>query len=96
MIKSTFYMLLVGEEYKCYENALLILKCESLEQRRVQLCASFAIKASKDSKFSSWFCHKENTRPLRGNTKSKFKAVNTRTRKYENSPLPYMTNLLNQ
>ena len=59
-------------------------------------------KALKSEKYSAWFCYSEkytpkvNTRYSKTKTVTKLKPVTTRTRRYRHSPLPYLTNLLNQ
>ena len=83
-------------------HALEISGLEKLEERRVKLCDNFARKASKHPKYKTWFCT-ENNHPPKVNTRAKnkkgktlFKPVETRTDRFKNSPLPYLTALLNK
>ena len=69
---------------------------ETLQTRRHQLCTKFTIKATKHEKYSTWF--EENNPVNQRRTKSitsKFKSVQTRTKRYKNSPLPFITELAN-
>ena len=95
--RSAFYIIL-GEEYKDYENALNILKRETLNERRVKLCEKFARKTVRNPNYANWFCPNNRLPNTRGNkSRSTFnlKPVNTRTYRFEKSPIPYMTKLLN-
>ena len=47
--------IILGEKYLSYKSALKTLNLESLESRRKKLSLKFALKASKHSKFKSWF-----------------------------------------
>ena len=60
---------------------------ETLVDRRVTLCLKFANKAYKNEKFRKWFSESESGLEL--------KEVTTRTSRYWKSPLPYLTDLLN-
>ena len=100
--RSAFYIIL-GEQYENYENALIILGSETLDERRVKLCQKFARKALRNPKYANWFCPVnrvpgQNMRTRRCQTKSTFnlKPVHTRTYRFEKSPIPYMTKLLNE
>ena len=98
--KSAFHIIL-GEQYISYEQAMNILGCDSLNNRRLKLCKSFAKKAKKHSKYKNWFCDLEQ-KPLKMPTREskskiipKVTPVLTRTDRYKKSPLPFLTDLLN-
>ena len=101
MLKTAFAIIL-GDGYKSYKHALQKLEMKSLESRRKDLCLAFAKKALKSDKFSRWFSYNEesdpmvNTRYAENKTVTKLKPVTTRTRRYLRSPIPYLTNILNQ
>ena len=99
--RSAFYIIL-GDDYKNYENALIVLEKETLEERRLKLCQNFAKKSIKNPKFENWFCpsdptsgHSMKTRSSNNKITYKLKPVQTRTARYENSPIPFLTKLLN-
>ena len=77
----------MGEEYTTYSRALIKLNMETLVDRRTALCLKFAKKAYKSEKFSQWFCDNE--------TDIQLAEIKTRTARYWKSPLPYLTDLLN-
>ena len=59
-----------------------------------KLCLKFAVKAYRSPKFKSWFVINKpdaNTRSV----KTHLKQISTRTNRFENSPISYLTNLLN-
>ena len=76
-----------------------MLLVESLKSRRTKICLKFALQAQKSERFSKWFAFNNHARPgMKTRTKltHTFKPVNTRTRRYLRSPIPYLTNLLNE
>ena len=95
--RCAFYIIL-GKEYKGYEEALKILELESLEERRLTICEKFAKKAVKHPKYKNWFNLNQQTPTIhtRFQNINKFIPVKTRTERYRNSPLPYLTNILNR
>ena len=99
--KCALYIIL-GENYLNYIHALEMVGLDNLEERRVKMCDNFARKASKHPKYKTWFCKESNEPPI-VNTRGKkqkvtpmFKPVDTRTDRFKNSPLPYLTALLNE
>lgn len=93
-VQKTALAITLGSNYTTYNDALAILKVDTLESRRTKLCLKFALKAVRNPKFSSWFApntYQVNTRSV----KPPFKKINCRTRQFRKSPLPYLTNLLN-
>ena len=91
--KSALHIIL-DQNYKSYNSALTSLKIDSLFARRENLCKKFAMKSLKNSKFTSWFKPSTNFAPTRG-IPTKFKAVNSRTERFEKSPISSLTNILN-
>ena len=93
--------IILGANYHSYTDALNQIGCESLEDRRVKLCEKFARKSSKHKKYQNWFCRnrnegpKFNTRANSGKFKNQYIEVKTRTERFKKSPLPYLTELLN-
>ena len=87
--------IILGMSYTTYSDALDFLKLETLESRRVTLCMKFGIKALKHPKHKQWFqpnLKKTNTRQQQ----PKYCQVIAKTRRFENSPISYLTNLLNK
>ena len=100
MQRSAFYVI-HGQKYESYRNALQVLNSETLEERRVKLCKNFAKKSPKHPKYQNWFCEStekepfKKTRKKNWEIKSKYNHVQYRTDRFKNSPLSYLTELLN-
>ena len=82
--------LILENKYISYENALKKLKLTTLKERRLKLSVSFSKKTVKNDKYSPWFKRTSH------NTRQRFANSYGRTTAYQKSPLPYLTNLLNQ
>jgi hypothetical protein len=99
--KCAFYIIL-GEEYTDYDSAVASLASERLSDRRKKLCLTFARKAEKHEKFTNWFVQSAvepgpvpNTRSDKTSIVTKYRPVPTRTDRFKDSPIPYMTEILN-
>ena len=90
-VQKTAFAIILGENYKSYSSALLKLQMETLSDRRETLCLAFAKKSYKSEKFKKWFCDEEGLGPM-----NQLVDVKTRTGRFKKSPLPYLTELLNQ
>ena len=99
--KCALYVIL-GDKYMNYEHAIDALDCETLSKRRVKLCENFTKKALKNPRYQNWFTYEvqnkpnPNTRFNATKIENVFKPVETRTDRYRDSPLPYMTEILNK
>ena len=93
-VQKSAFSIILGDEYESYEHALEELNLEKLSVRRSQICLKFAKKALKHPKYQSWFKENTATSCTRAR-KNKLVPVNARTKRYERSPLPYLTHLLN-
>ena len=89
-VQKAAFSIILGNSYVSYEQALAELKMDTLEERRKSLCIKFAKTSQKHPKFSNWFELSDD--PIQ----NKFKPVTYRTKRYKNSPLPYLTSLLNE
>ena len=100
-VQRTAFYIILGDEYGYYENAPKELQCDRLTDRRYKLCQNFVKKAVKHPQFKSWFVENSDptpnfeTRSRNTATKTKYQPVRTRTDRFQNSPLPYLTNILN-
>ena len=97
--KCAMYIIL-GDQYTKYSQALEIVQLETLEERRKKICENFVKKAAKHPKYMHWFSQKSKltnskTRKTRSDQSKKYHPVQFRTNRYKNSPLPYLTELLN-
>ena len=92
--KSALHIIL-GHDYNSYRAALRRTGLDSLFERRRKLCKNFARKALKHPKFSKWFKPDPGYSKTRSETKKLCEVVAWHDR-YEDSPLSYLTALLNQ
>jgi hypothetical protein len=93
-ILKIFLAIIRGQTHTTYREALVHFELDSLKQRRENLCLCFAKKALKSDKFSNWFCYNDIEKPTRS-IKMPLKKIHCRTKRYEKSPIPYLTKLLN-
>ena len=94
----------MGDAFTSYRDALETLESENLHERRIKLCEKFAIKCVKEPRYSHWFSL-NTTPPPPSKTRlgvqeankpqTKFNTVTMRTDRYRDSPLPYLTDILN-
>ena len=94
-VQKSAFAIILGQNYISYENALCILNMETLSNRREALSLKLAKKAMEHPHHSTWFeAHGEtvNTRAV----KMALKTAITRTERLKNSPIPYLTSLLNK
>ena len=93
--------IILGEHYSSYSKALESIKYENLEIRRIKICENFVKKSVKHPKFRHWFRRNEKSvnetkiRKVKNQKIQRYHPVPYRTEKYKNSPLPYLTDLLN-
>ena len=85
--------IILGSQYKSYNNALLLTALPRLDTLREEQCINWALKAQVHPKHSDMFPLTQtdvNTR-----YKKKFQEYFCRSSKYFNSAIPYMTRKLN-
>ena len=93
-VQKSACAVILGPEYRSYEEACISLDIETLEKRREQLAYTFATKSAEHPVHTHWFVENQNI----VNTRSKkpaFVPPQGRTQRFANSPLPYLTGLLN-
>ena len=95
-VQKAAYSIILGDNYNTYSTALKVLGAETLGTRRKKLTLNFAKKAYKHPKYQTWFRSKTGNVPNTRAEKTVLKTVDTRTDKYRDSPLPYLTSVLNQ
>ena len=93
-MQKSFAKLVLKQEYKDYETALLKLNLQSLEQRRKELCLNFSKDSIKYETLSDLFPTNDQTRETRN--PEKYKVMHANTYRLRNSSIIYMQNLLNE
>ena len=94
-VQKSFLHIVLGDKYYNYESALGVVKLETLKDRRTQLCLAFAVKASKHPKHKRWFVPNNPPGAKTRSKKDQFKPPLFRLKRFAKSPIPYLTNLLN-
>ena len=94
-VQKSFCRIVLGDQYVSYANALETLSLETLETRREALCLNFAPKAERHDKFKHWFKPSIKTTVTRLKP-PKYVPVYANHARFENSPLSYLTKLLNE
>lgn len=98
-LKKTAFAIILAGRYTSYDSALTLLNMTSLTARRGELNLKFAQKCLKSEKFSHWFC-KFNLTDQASKTRSEqpnlLEPVKARTKGLKNSPIAYLTRLLNE
>ena len=93
--KSAAHIILGDGGYVSYRQALNYLGLDSLLVRREMLCLKFAKKAERHTKFEKLFKPTVNTRNTRL-IKPKYCSALTRHSRFRKSPLPFLTEVLNE
>ena len=96
--QKSFVKLILKNEFKTehedsYENALIKLNLQSLEQRRKELCLNFAKNCIKYDKLMDLFPLNENLYDARN--PEKYKVLHANTDRLQKSSVIYMQHLLN-
>ena len=90
-VQKTALKIILGDLYTNYEYACSLLTIEPLKPRRDVLCLNFAKKTAKKSRHKDLFLTTSNHRQ----TKDEYHEHKWKTDRFNNSPLPYLTRLLN-
>ena len=95
-VQKAAVRVILGKDYTNYKNGLKKLNMERLTKRREKICLRFAKNCLKNEKVRNMFPknvteHKMKTRKSKG-----FKVQLAKTKRYKNSAIPYMVNLLNK
>ena len=95
-VQRTFTYIVFDGKNISYPDALLQLKLDTLEERRVNLCRNFAVRAAKHNKYQNWFKLSPNTEPNQASPPSLYQTPVARLGRFRDSPIPYLTKLLNE
>ena len=93
-VQKIVLKVILDTKYLNYDQACQILKTESLQSRRKSLALKFALKAVKSDHHKHLFKQRKSTYYKLRNLKS-FEVPFCHTERYKNSPVPYLTELLN-
>lgn len=90
-LQKTAFRLILGSNYRGYQNSLATLNLASLIDRRVKICTKFANKTQRNPKYSAWFTKST----VKTRFSKQFFEYDARTERYRRSPIYYLTSLLN-
>ena len=93
-VQKSFLHIALGENYCNYEDALKTTNLESLEERRILLCTKFAKKSAQHPKHKTWFQPNKVILSTRS-AKPELKVPLHRLTRFRDSPVPFLTKLLN-
>ena len=96
-VQKTAFAIILGPQFKGYNDALVTLGMATLEERRKSINLKFAKKSLKNDQFSHWFLHRTaNTHHMKTRScgTKHLVPVQARTTSFENSPISYLTRLL--
>ena len=86
---------ILKENYESYENALLLLKMDTLFERREKLLFSFGQKCEKLEQTKDLFNRKVNEHQMNHRFEEKYHVLKANTERMRNSTVPYIQRLLN-
>ena len=86
----------MGDKYISYENALSVMRMDSLETRRKNLCLKFAKQCIKNEKLRNMFPKNQSNHRMEMRSGEKFVVKKAMTERYKRSAIPSMQRLLNE
>ena len=89
-------LLIILKGTHSYKESLEILNLPTLKERRETLTAKFANKCLKDEKSKNMFKNNTSRYNMKLRHKRKFNEAQSKTKRFDNSPLQYMTRILNK
>ena len=95
-VQKSALRVILGDKYCGYKNALTILDLDTLQDRRKQLCLTFAQKCLKNKKTQQMFPLNFNTHSMNHRNTEKFHVQHANTDRLKDSSIIYMQHLLNE
>ena len=88
--------IILGDKYLNYQNALKVIKLDSLERRREELCLRFAKQCLRHESLKDMFPRRANKHLMEKRSGQKFTVKRALTERYRKSSIPSMQRLLNK
>ena len=95
-VQKSALRIILGVKYLNYENALKILKLQSLKERRNDLCLKFAQKCLMVPKLKQMFPRNHKNHDMGKRSLESFQVKRALTERLRRSAIPYMQRLLNE
>ena len=93
-VQNVCLQIIQGDNYKTNSEGRTKLGLQKLEDRRKDICLKFGLKSLGHPNHQKWFV--QNTQETNLRNQSKLKPTVHRTARYQNSPIPYLTQIINQ
>ena len=87
--------IILGQNYTTYTNACQVCNLPTLEERRLALCEKFAISFSNHPICQTWLPQKKHT-TISLRRMQTYRQFQARTKRFQNSPLPFLVEILNK
>ena len=94
-VQKSALKIILKEDYQEYGLSLQTLNIQSLYERRIFLCETFAKNTSNHEKFKDFFPQNENKPNTETRKPEKYKVNMAFTERYRKSSIPFMQRLLN-
>ena len=94
-VQKAALRLILGEKYKTYNDALNVMKMDSLEMRRQNLCLKFAKQCLRNGKLKTMFPKSQTRHEMEKRSGEKYIVNKAFTERYRRSAIPNMQRLLN-
>ena len=94
-VQKSALKIILGDQYVSYDNALKILKLQSLKERREELCLKFAKKCLLVPKLEKMFPRSHHSHIMDKRSSESFQVKRGLTERLRRSAIPYMQRLLN-
>ena len=94
-IQKTAVRIILGDRYRNYEQALLEIDLENLDDRRTSLCLTFAKKCCRNPQTSNMFPKNVKMHNMDTRNQELYKVQHANTERLQKSSIIYMQNLMN-
>ena len=94
-VQGAALQIILGSNDTTCRSALTEFNLDTLENRRIFLCRKFGNKAAKHPKHRSWFKINNRVTVTRAEQPGVYPVI-SKTKRFEKSPLSYLTTLLNK
>ena len=94
-VQKAAVKVILGKNYESYEQALGLVKIDSLNQRREKMALKFAKNGLKDLNFSKLFPLRKVNHLMGIRNSEKYLINHSKTKRYQVSAVPYLQGLLN-
>ena len=95
-VQKSAVKIILGGQYNGYRNSLKNLNMETLDERREKLCLNFAKRCLRNEKTSKSFPENSKNHVMKNRKQEKYQVQHANTKRFKESALIYMQNLLNQ